>query len=260
MEQQAFQSRNIRAPSPLPPSLDDIPSLERYYNGPERHYNGPGRLYITPERHYNAADREHSGLENHFSATGRHYSVPERYYNGSEMHYNETNPQYNGTERHYDGPERQNNRTDPHYDGPQSHYNGSDQHYINGEVETFLPTPHDERSSLEAVLDNSKSQLHRNEHFSSHDEEEDSSSPSLGLAYNDALAGLEMAHEKSSTKLTSRLTNVSPLQPDKDLVVKAIEAASAVLRDQASALRDQVYASNKLIPSLYHSKLLFFFK
>ena len=243
MEQQAFQSRNIRAPPPRPP-LHDIPGPERYYNGPERHYNVPGRHYITPERHFNA--------------TGRHYSVPERHYNGLERHYNESNPHYNGTERHYNGPERQNNRTDPHYDGPESHYNGPDQYYVNGEVESFLPTPHDERPSSETFLDNSRSQLHRNEHFSSHDEEEDSSSPSLGLAYNDALAGLEMAHEKSSTKLTSRLTNVSPLPPDKDLVVQAIEDASAVLRAQASALRDQVFVSNKLIPILYHSKLQFF--
>jgi hypothetical protein len=270
MEQQVFPGHNIRAPSPPPADASsyDITgpgrpykSPDRQYNTSERHYNVQQRYYNVSGRQYNASDQQYSGPERQYNTSDQQYSDPERQYNASDQHhsgperqYNDSDQQYyTGPERYHHSQERHYNETDQQYHGSERQYNGSDQRYTNGDIEKFHP-PLEEKPSPSTFLDRGKAQSRSNEQFFSGEKEASSSSPLHGMAYiNEALPGLGIAHEESRTTLTPSMINASPSEPDKVLVVRALEDASSALIQQASALQDtvQVFSST-------HSKIMSF--
>ena len=107
-------------------------------------------------------------------------------------------------------------------------------------------TPINTSPTTSSFYNNKRSpmQLHQYHHLRSNNvaalpsSSEDAAPLQKSSALSDALADLEMA------KSNARPRNIIPSSPpDSELVVQAIEVASSVLRDQASALRDQVRSS-----------------
>ena len=135
-------------------------------------------------------------------------------------------------------------------------YGGQDEglnHVTNNHHHRHLPlnqtTPINTSPTTSSFYNNKKSsmQLHQYNHLQSNNvaalpsSSEDASPLQKSSALSDALADLEMASSNGRPR-----DIIPPSPPHGKLVVQAIEVASSVLKDQASALRDQVRFSIKL--------------